>query len=427
MQWKITDLGTDPGDTFSDASAINRAGQIVGNSGVHAVMFAGGFFPPTVLGMLGDSTFARDINDAQLSGDPQANQVVGAIFVGNNSHAFVWDPGAGMRDLNAILNPNVGFGGGNSEANAINSSSMVVGAAERADGTRRAFLFDAGAMREPFDLSTALQPSPVGGSEALDVNDAGQVVGWLQATGAGPSMGFLYQNNGETTNLGPLGAGQVTTVNGRGQVAGLTSALDQHAFFFDPQAMANLVDLGTLGGNFSQANDINDAGQVVGWADTQPRSGGSDTGNRHAFIWSPGGAIQDLNTVAADASWVLTEATGMTSGGQIVGTGTHSGQRHAWLLAPVISNTGEAVVAEVTQILLGVVNDAWGVVRPLGGGPVHQPPWGPGDPIMRDVLLGLVLNALATNVNDAASSDRMQRIALELVVHQVQQLMGNLG
>jgi hypothetical protein len=70
MQWrKIQDLGTAPGDTISGAWATNRAGQIVGYSGGRAVMFAGGFYtpPPTVLGMLGISTPAHDINDAPPS------------------------------------------------------------------------------------------------------------------------------------------------------------------------------------------------------------------------------------------------------------------------------------------------------------------------------------------------------------------------
>ena len=50
-----------------------------------------------------------------------------------------------------------------------------------------------------------------------------------------------------------------------------------------------VTDLGTLGGSSSQAYGINDAGQVVGKADTS-------SGLSHAFLWSQG-TMNDLGTV----------------------------------------------------------------------------------------------------------------------------------
>src|SRR5262249_48202421 len=49
-------------------------------------------------------------------------------------------------------------------------------------------------------------------------------------------------------------------------------------------------DLGTLGGEFSEAQAINDDGEVVGEADTA-------SGERHAFLWQ-NGHMQDLGTIA---------------------------------------------------------------------------------------------------------------------------------
>jgi uncharacterized membrane protein len=42
--------------------------------------------------------------------------------------------------------------------------------------------------------------------------------------------------------------------------------------------IVTMQDIGTLGGSFSGANNINDKGQVVGYSATA-------TGQNHAFIW----------------------------------------------------------------------------------------------------------------------------------------------
>ena len=48
-------------------------------------------------------------------------------------------------------------------------------------------------------------------------------------------------------------------------------------------------DLGTLGGRESEAFDLNDQGQVVGWADTAE-------GDHHPFLWDPAAGMTDLET-----------------------------------------------------------------------------------------------------------------------------------
>ena len=59
-----------------------------------------------------------------------------------------------------------------------------------------------------------------------------------------------------------------------------------------PRFRYNVTDLGTLGGETSQANAINNAGQVVGGASTK-------SGNNHAFLWRPGKGMQDLGCSSA--------------------------------------------------------------------------------------------------------------------------------
>jgi probable HAF family extracellular repeat protein len=89
------------------------------------------------------------------------------------------------------------------------------------------------------------------------INSRGDVVG-------SGDHAFLY-SRGALTSLPTLGAGTFSTalgVNDRDDVVGFSNTpTEAHAFLYHAGA---ITDLWTLGGGFSLANDVNDAGQVVG-------------------------------------------------------------------------------------------------------------------------------------------------------------------
>lgn len=201
----------------------------------------------TDLGVLGTGDFsaAYDINDnGWIVGD---SNLTPAADVGSFGHAFLWDPATpGLQDLGTLT------GGLNSTARAINNPGFIVGHSTPGAGSQQeAFIWDPNTM-------TMTGLGTLGGdkSQAYDINDSNQVVGTARPTG---SMG------------------------------GNPSLAPTHAFFIDHGAAGTMQDLGTLGGDNSDAFGINSQSDVVGRASP----GGSD---HNAFLVenAPTGSMQDL-------------------------------------------------------------------------------------------------------------------------------------
>jgi probable HAF family extracellular repeat protein len=90
-------------------------------------------------------------------------------------------------------------------------------------------------------------------------------------------------------------------------------------------------DLGTLGGDYSVANDINANGDVTGWSFSTV-----DVLESHAFLYINGAHMVDLNTCIDPAlNWVLQNALAINDAGQITGYGLVNGEARAFLLTPV--------------------------------------------------------------------------------------------
>ena len=146
---------------------------------------------------------------------------------------------------------------------------------------------------------------------AVDVNDAGQVVG-SQVTNDG-SLAVVWTPAGGLHDLGSLGGtiSAATAINDFGQVVGwsyLAGNVVRHAFLWTPAT--GMQDLGTLGGSLSIANAISNAGRVVG--ESKLAGGGA-----RAFMWTADQGMQNLGTL--DAEFTETVANGVNDAGQVVG------------------------------------------------------------------------------------------------------------
>lgn len=353
VSYRITDLGTLPGGSFSQASQGNTEnGVIAGVSDVpgnkqHAVLWQfGQIIDLAGRGLGGPNSFAVGLNNRGTAvGQAETSEADAEDFCAYGSGLrcvpFLWQ--------NGIMNQLPTLGGPNGTVSAINNSGTSVGAAQTPsrDPNCPAPLFhdyQAAVWRRGGQVK-ALRPLP-GDSVgvAFWINDRGEVVGTSGKCDntlpygiiVGPHA-VLWDSDGTPIDLGNLGGSVDTTVpavgnratyiSNNGLVVGgstLPGNKTAHAFLWTKDA--GIKDLGVLPGDFnSGAIAVNDRSEVVGISNDAE-------GNSRAFLWRSG-LLTDLNTLApADSPLYLLGAVGINDKGEIVGFGaTEAGDVHAFL------------------------------------------------------------------------------------------------
>src|SRR6476660_5139924 len=101
-------------------------------------------------------------------------------------------------------------------------------------------------------------------SQAFCINASGQVAGESSASSSQMTdPAFLY-SNGQLINIGTLGGeyGNGRGINTAGDIAGYSTLANgsYRAFLY---TSGQMINLGTLGADYSVAYDLNDSGQVV--------------------------------------------------------------------------------------------------------------------------------------------------------------------
>ena len=125
------------------------------------------------------------------------------------------------------------------------------------------------------------------------------------------------------------------SVNAAGEITGAVGSDKNNLSDIFVYNAGEMTSLGTLGGTSGIGNGINASGQVAGYSTNTSgtyRAFLSSGGTLADIVYS-GGKMKDLNQlIPAGSGWVLEQAFGINNTGQIVGTGTHRGQEHAFLL-----------------------------------------------------------------------------------------------
>jgi probable HAF family extracellular repeat protein len=312
---QMADLGTLPTGSTSKGIGLNNAGQVVGYAAAsgtnHAFLWENGVMTDLAPGPQWSS--ANAINDS--------GQVAGTY---NLNHPFIWQDGL-LTDLGGFNSTNA-FG----YALDINNNGQVVGSSYSGvitDGlAQHAFLWENGVM-----TNLGVLPG-MEDSRALGINNLGEVVGFSSIfdpeTLEEPSRSFFF-SDGVMTDLNVPGPGSAAEdINDSGQVVGwMMAGGGQHAYIYEDGVVTDLNTLIPSGSGLTLivAKGINNAGQIVGKA--------FDTSNRaHAFLLTP-----------------IAPGTPLINVGDVSVTEGHSGTRTAtFTLTLSVASTQEVTVAYAT-------------------------------------------------------------------------------
>jgi probable HAF family extracellular repeat protein len=248
-----------------------------------------------------------------------------------------------LIDIGTFGGPNSSFVGPPPSTRLLNNSGAAVGGADTpAPDPPSCFNFDCflsyGFKWQDGVVHKLSSLSGFNSSFTFWVNDIGQVAGVSEngidpLTGGVATEAILWGKDGSLTDLGTLGGNvsSANAVNNLGQVAGealntipdpytsninnffILGATQVHAFRWTKSH--GMQDLGTLGGTDSAAFYINERGQIAGWSFTNttvnPTTG---TPTVAPFLWE-NGKMLDLGTLGG----TFGAANALNNRGQVAG------------------------------------------------------------------------------------------------------------
>ena len=329
-----------PGAYWFTALGVSGNGNYVVGEGIDADGVGRGFFYDARsgtgqdIGLLvsGQPTIASDVSNSGV--------VVGTANIAPlTSRAVLWTREAGFRDLGTLDGMNAGEAG----ANAISDDgNRVVGWSSRqgASPFSNAFVWIRGATSGVAGNAQmhVLQALPGGdgysSGDAISAN--GQFAAGTSTVGPGAYRAVRWNlTNVVTTgtsaaqDLGTLGGEYsfANAINADGRVvvgfSRTTNAYGTHAFRWVQGGTAGVAgnvqmeDLGTLGGESSQALGVSGDGKtVVGWADNDSYDARAFRWTRETGMLSVADWLAQSGVDVGDA--VLLDATGISNNGSVV-------------------------------------------------------------------------------------------------------------
>lgn len=308
------DLGT-LGGTTSIPTALNDAGQITGMSttreGINrAYRWSRSTGMVDLAGPGTGFSFGTDINNK--------GWVTGfAEFSPGSTNAFRWSPQTGMVNLGSPNFESIG--------NALNDAGTVAGWAQDVAGAP-----SQNAVRWPGTTPIPITPFPTALSAALDINNAGQIVGNGALDPTRSERAFLWSAQSGVVDLGVSTAlARAERINEKGLVIGNSYASDITRGFIWSRETGPIV-LPSPGGGTAVTTDLNNRGQVVG------------SYRDRAFVWTRAEGLVDLTSRVANAppDLKLVQGIAISDNGSIVAAANTG----LVLLVPRVGGHNEAPV-----------------------------------------------------------------------------------
>lgn len=187
-------------------------------------------------------------------------------------------------------------------AQALNDRGQVAGS-----NSGQAFRWSAATGPEYID------PSPQPNSHAFAINEKGHVAG-SAIVGTDFPTGFLWTPQSGLRSIGTLGGrSDAKALNESGVVVGYSGTnpdgTNSASLAIRWTAAEGMRAISAYPSPASQANDVNEAGHIVGAAAFSPK------GLERAFLWTPGAGLRDLGTGTGTGS----DATRINDQGLVIG------------------------------------------------------------------------------------------------------------
>ena len=282
----------------------------------------------------GNNSDAIDINEAgHVVGNAQVENVI--------EHACLWVNGKAI---------DLGF----KNANGINNNDQIVGLDENLTAVK-------------WVKNKTSRMGNGGRSEAIKINDLGQVVG----TSGERSWNATLWSGAVSEDLSPIqGKNSIAnSINNKGEIVGFSNLAEdkfRHATLWRKGVVTILNSSKDVE---SEAYDINNNSEVVG-SERKVNADGMGIESDYAVLWRDGKAMRlgtgvafsindkrqavgysgqfasiyingvatDLNTLIDPAEgWSLRIAKAINNSGSIVGSGYHNGHIRGYLLTPIIN------------------------------------------------------------------------------------------
>lgn len=321
VMYSLVDLGTlDTSVNFSEVSDINNNGTLTGYS--YSNYDQTPFYYSESNGMQAFSGINGNVTAINDNG----------VAAGMGSNGFVTNTNGNATTLNPLN------GGFVQTVSDINNNGIVVGASTDAAYNMRATSWDAatGTATDLGSLDDATA-DPYASSQANAVNSNGQIVG---SSSKGWDQAAVMWENGTITELSSLD-GETTSsasaINDAGTIVG-TSGMS--AVLWDSGSVFTIDNSG-----YSTANDINNAGFVVGEV--------SEMFGMFGYLWSADSGLTLLDDLLLGAEgWSVSQVFGINDDNWIAANATYSANGEYFSRGVLLKPEATAVSAPATLGIL---------------------------------------------------------------------------